>query len=111
MIGSLGDCSPDTEPDPPVSRQVVEVIQHLQRLAINCGGVMEVVTRNDVEEAWQAQHEEPSTIKPFTDEMRDKFQKTYTWRHGLSRAMWDGVWESIQERLNDIEDPSFGRIY
>ena len=110
MIGS-DDFSPDTEPDPPVSKQVVEIIQHLQRLAMNCGVIVEVVTRNDVEEAWQARHEVSSTTKPFTDAMWDKFQKTYSWRQGLSRAMWDGVWESIQEGLNDIEDPSFGRIY
>ena len=110
MIGS-DDFSPDTEPDPPVSRQVVEIIQHLQRLAMNCGVIVEVVTRNDVEEAWQARHEESSTTKPFTDAMWDKFQKTHSWRRGLSRAMWDGVWVSIQEGLDDIEDPSFGRIY
>ena len=110
MIGS-DDFSPDTEPDPPVSRQVVEIIQHLQRLAMNCGVIVEVVTRNDVEEAWQARYEESSTTNPFTDAMWDKFQKTYSWRQGLSTAMRDGVWESIQEGLNDIEDPSFGRIY
>ena len=62
MIGS-DDFSPDTEPDPPVSKQVVEIIQHLQRLAMNCGVIVEVVTRNDVEEAWQARHEEPSTSR------------------------------------------------
>ena len=110
MIGS-DDFSPDTEPDPPVSRQVVEIIQHLQRLAMNCGVIVEVVTRNDVEEAWQARYEKSSTTKPFTDAMWDKFQKTHSWRQGLSPAMRDGVWESIQEGLNDIEDPSFGRIY
>jgi hypothetical protein len=42
--------------------------------------------------------------------MWERFRDTHAWRKGLSLVMWDGVWETINDGLNDIEGTSFGRI-
>jgi hypothetical protein len=110
MIDSHDSFSPETDRGAPELRQVLEFIQQAQKLAFSCGFIMEVVSRNDVEEVWQARQAESSVNQSFTNEMWEKFRDTYAWRKGLSLVMWDGVWEMIGDGLNDIEDPSFGRI-
>ncbi len=108
---------PIDEPDPEPSElrftpsEMTDLIQHLYSLEKQYGIVVGVVTRGDIEDAWQQDHLADDKEAPsFTDEMWEKFQDTWAWRKGLSQAMWDGVWETIQDGLRDIADPSFGRV-
>jgi hypothetical protein len=88
-----------------------KLIEHLYSLQRQYGIIVSVITRGDVEDAWQQDFfADGKDAPPFTDEMWDKFQDTYAWRKGLAEVMWDGVWEGIQDGLRDISDPSFGRI-
>lgn len=108
---------PIDEPDPEPSElrftpsEMTDLIQHLYSLEKQYGIVVTFVTRGDIEDAWRQDHfADDKEAPPFTDEMWDKFQDTWAWRKGLSEVMWDGVWETIQDGLRDIADPSFGRI-
>jgi hypothetical protein len=110
MIDSYDSFSPDDNRGAPDLRQALEFINQAQKLAFSCGFIMEVVSRNDVEEVWQARQAGSSVNQSFTNEMWERFRDTHAWRKGLSLVMWDGVWETINDGLNDIEGTSFGRI-
>lgn len=110
MSDSYDSFSPEVDHGAPDLRQALEFIQQAQKVAFSCGFIMEVVSRNDVEEVWQARQAKSSINQSFTSEMWERFRDSYAWRKGLSLVMWDGVWEMINDGLNDIEDPSFGRI-
>jgi hypothetical protein len=82
-----------------------KLITHLYAMEKQYGIVITVVTRGDIEDAWQQDHlADDLDAPPFTDEMWDKYQDTWAWRKGLSEAMWDGVWDTISDGLRDVKD-------
>lgn len=101
---------PIDEPDVPSTglrytpEQLKELIQHLYSLEKQYGIVITVVTRGDVEDAWENNHpiDDDLDAPPFTDEMWEKFQATWAWRKGLSEMMWDGVHDCIRDGFHDI---------
>ena len=82
-----------------------KLITHLYAMEKQYGIVITVVTRGDVEDAWENDHlADDLDAPPFTDELWDKFQETWEWRKGLSEVMWDGVWETIQNGLREVKE-------
>jgi len=82
-----------------------KLITHLYALEKQYGIVVTVVTRGDIEDAWREGHFADGDDAPiFTDEMWDKFQDTWAWRKGLSEAMWDGVWDTINNGIDDMKE-------
>ena len=103
---------PIDEPEMPATglrytpEQLKELIQHLYSLEKQYGIVITVVTREDVEDAWENDHPIDDGEAPrFTDEMWEKFQETWAWRKGLSQMMWDGVHDCICDGFHDINNP------
>ena len=100
-----------SEPSFSLPSDLQKLIEHLYALQRQYGIIVSVITRGDVDDAWQQDFlADGKDAPPFTDEMWRKFQDTYAWRKGLHEVMLDGVWEGIQDGLRDITDPSFGRI-
>lgn len=103
---------PIDEPETPPSgasfrlpSDLEKLITHLYALEKQYGIVVTVVTRGDVEDAWREGHFAGGDDAPlFTDEMWDKFQDTWAWRKGLSEAMWDGVWDTINNGIDDMKE-------
>ena len=98
---------PDPEPNPLryTPEQMTELIAHLYSMEKQYGIVVTVVTRGDVADAWREDYlADDKDAPPFTDEMWDKFQDTWAWRKGLSEAMWDGVWDTINDGLREIRE-------
>ena len=82
-----------------------KLIDHLYSLEKQYGIVVTVVTRGDIEDAWKQDHlADDKDAPPFTDEMWGKYQDTWAWRKGLSEAMWDGVWDCIQDGLRELRE-------
>lgn len=104
---------PDPEPNPLrfTPEQMKELITHLYSLEKQYGIVVTIVTRGDIEDAWREGHfADGEDAPPFTDEMWDKFQDTWAWRKGLSEAMWDGVWDTINNGIDDMKEVLSGGV-
>lgn len=81
------------------------LLAHLYLLERQYGIVITAVTRGDVEDAWQNSHFSDGKESPvFTNEMWDKFQDTWAWRKGLSQVMWDGVWDCLNNGIDDMKE-------
>lgn len=80
-----------------------EVISHLYKMERQYGIVIAVITKGDVEEAWNNEFfSDDKEPPPFTDEVWSKFQDTYEWRKGFADVMWNGVHETLTDTMVDF---------
>lgn len=95
---------PIDEPDmPPSGVEIGSLMSTLRELEKKHGIVLAVITRHDVEDAWNneflADDDEPPV---FTDELWNKFRETYEWRKGFAEVMWGSALDLMSQAIFDF---------
>lgn len=82
---------------------VGSIVSTLRELEKKHGIILAVITRDDVEDAWNneflADDEEPPV---FTDELWSKFRETYEWRKGFAEVMWGSALDLMSQAIFDF---------